>query len=111
MAGTQAGYQQDADPTQRFIPLLLGLFSSRRAHLGNRMYAEEPPLDAERWGWLWQLSCKRVAPQGPQVGWVDEQGIYLEAHHRLRRPQPPGYGEREPLPTPAPCGSVWGSAA
>jgi hypothetical protein len=100
VAGMQAGYQQDADPTQRFIPLLLGLFSSRRAHLGNRMYAEEPPLDAERWGWLWQPTANVWAPQGPQVGWVDEQGIYLEpttAYAALNRL---ATESGEPLPTP-----------
>lgn len=100
VAEAQSGYQQDADPTQRFIPLLLGLFSSRRAHLGNRMYAEEPPLDAERWGWLWQPSSNVWAPQGPQVGWVDEQGIYLEpttAYAALNRL---AMESGEPLPTP-----------
>jgi hypothetical protein len=100
VAGMQAGYQQDADPTQRFIPLLLGLFSSRRAHLGNRLYAEEPPLDAERWGWLWQPTANVWAPQGPQVGWVDEQGIYLEpttAYAALNRL---ATESGEPLPTP-----------
>lgn len=94
----QSGYQRDTDPVERFIPLLLGLLASGRAHLGNRHSAEEWPQDPERWGW--QAHSGTWVPRGPQVGWVDEGGIYLEptaAYAALNRL---AMESGEPLPTP-----------
>lgn len=94
----QQGYQSDMNPVERFIPLVLGLLSSGRAHLGNRHDAQTPPAEPERWGW--QARADGWVPQGPLVGWVDAQGIYLEptaAYAALNRL---AVESGEPLPTP-----------
>lgn len=98
VAEAQSGYQRDTDPVERFIPLLLGLLASGRAHLGSRHSAEEWPQDPERWGW--RFNSGTWVPQGVQVGWVDEGGIYLEptaAYVALNRL---AMESGEPLPTP-----------
>ncbi|PZA07413.1 hypothetical protein DNA98_07210 [Meiothermus sp. Pnk-1] len=94
----QGGYQRDTDPVERFLPLLMAALSSGRAHLGNRHNAAEPPTEPERWGW--QARADGWVPQGARVGWVDEQGVYLEpaaAYAALNRL---AAEIGEPLPTP-----------
>ncbi len=75
----QGEWQRDADPAERFIPLLLGLLDAKRGHLAPLEGAREEPPDPERWGWAWQPNLSgapdappgRWIPQGPQVGWLD----------------------------------------
>jgi hypothetical protein len=104
---TQGAYQRDTDPVERFLPLLMAALSSGRVHLGNRHSAAEPPTDPERWGWAWRAAEGGWTPQGAQIGWVDEAGVYLEptaAYAALNRLAAEG---GSPCPPLAPCGSGW----
>jgi hypothetical protein len=98
VAAQQTGYQQDTDPVERFIPLLLALLASGRAHLAHRHSAEEPPPAPERWGW--RVQAGQWMPQGPQVGWVDGQGVYLEPTALYAALNRLATESGEPLPTP-----------
>jgi len=98
VAARQSGYQQDADPAERFVPLLLALLASGRGHLANRHSPEEPPSEAQRWGWRGQGG--QWSPQGPQVGWVDQGGVYLEPTVLYAALNRLAVESGEPLPTP-----------
>lgn len=106
----QGEHQRNADPAERFIPLLLGLLNAKRGHLLNPEAPKEEPPNPERWGWGWQQNLSgsleapegRWVPQGPQLGWLDArtgdvllnpEGGYA-ALNRLAAEQ------GEPLPSP-----------
>jgi len=108
VAQAQADYLRDADPAERFLPLLLGLLESKRAHLGNVDEPTEPPSHPERWGWTWQenLSGHLEAPQGrwmaqgPQVGWLDGEDVLLNPEAAYAALNRLAAEAGEPLPTP-----------
>lgn len=108
IAQAQADYQRDADPTERFLPLLLGLLESKRVHLANVDEPTEPPSHPERWGWTWQenLSGHPEAPlgrwtaQGPQVGWLDGEDVLLNPEAAYAALNRLASEAGEPLPTP-----------
>ncbi len=108
VAQAQADYQRDADPTERFIPLLLGLLESKRAHLGNVDEPTEPPSQPERWGWMWQENLSghleapqgRWMPQGPQVGWLDGEDVLLNPEAAYAALNRLAAEAGVPLPTP-----------
>ncbi|MBO1436891.1 DUF927 domain-containing protein [Meiothermus sp. CFH 77666] len=108
VAQAQADYQRDADPTERFIPLLLGLLESKRAHLASVDEPTEPPSHPERWGWTWQenLSGHPDAPsgrwmaQGPQVGWLNGEDVLLNPEAAYAALNRLASDAGEPLPTP-----------
>jgi hypothetical protein len=98
VGGAQGAYQREADPAERFVPLLMGLLGSGRAYLGNRHDAQQPPEDPERWGWRWRADA--WVPQGERVGWVDEGGVYLEPNAAYAGLNRLAMESGEPLPTP-----------
>lgn len=108
VAQAQADYQRDSDPAERFLPLLLGLLESKRAHLANVDEPTEPPSHPERWGWTWQenLSGHLEAPQGrwmaqgPQIGWLAGEDVLLNPEAAYAALSKLASEQGEPLPTP-----------
>jgi hypothetical protein len=63
-----------AEPAGLFLRLTSAAVSSGRAHLANA--DGDPPPEAKRWGWRRQGSDWE--PQGRRIGWVNDDGVYLE---------------------------------
>ena len=81
-AATQKKQQVASDPTTRFLELLGAAIVSGSAHVvGTDGECPESPY---RWGWRARMigtgEHERLEwqPQGDLVGWVDDQGLYLE---------------------------------
>jgi hypothetical protein len=81
-AERQTKQQEAADTTRRFIDLLAAAVSSGQAHLAGRDGRE--PENAEAWGWRAKpagsalIPREEWQPQGPTVGWVDGDCVYLD---------------------------------
>jgi hypothetical protein len=74
-AAAQAQQQAVADPTRRFVALLLGALASGRAHVAGP--TGQVPGDASGWGWR-LLDDGSWRPQGERVGWLAREDLYLE---------------------------------
>jgi DNA polymerase I-like protein with 3'-5' exonuclease and polymerase domains len=78
VVAVQVELQRLADPGERFVALLTDLLSGGRAHLRPRQDPQGCPEEPARWGWSWQTVGEgRWVPQGLCIGWVDEDGVYL----------------------------------
>ena len=71
----------DQDPVFRFLKLLNTTLVSGRAHVTNRDGGQ--PADPEMWGWRVEDvgpsdSPSHHKPQGRQVGWVDNDDLFLD---------------------------------
>jgi hypothetical protein len=81
-AAAQAAHQMAAEPTRRFVELLVAAISSGRAHVAAPSGKE--PDDPEAWGWReWTVGTGDYArdewrPGGECVGWLDGNNVYLE---------------------------------
>ncbi len=73
----QSSHDADADPAARFTELIAAALSSGRAHLAA-VGGNAPP---KAWRWGWRDDGTGVNPpwreQGPRVGWVDNDDVYL----------------------------------
>jgi len=88
----QGEWQRDADPVERFLPLLMAALAAGRAHLLDLPNWEEgePPRNPALWGWKWVANTSghpeaapgRWEPRGPTIGWVppqpEQSGILLD---------------------------------
>jgi predicted methyltransferase len=77
ICGAQQSEHSDADPTSRFVDLVVAALSSGRAHLAA--VNGGTPMHAQRWGW--RDDGTGVHPpwreQGQRIGWVEDDDIYL----------------------------------
>lgn len=71
----QAAQLSDADPVNRFLQLLSSSLTSGQAHVAYADQRKDPP-HAERWGW--QDKSGEYVPQGPLVGWIRGEDLYLD---------------------------------
>lgn len=82
-AARQAVYQAGEDPVTRFAELLSAAIASGRAHLAE-VETDDVPRDAEHWGWrrkvvgTGEFEREELQPQGERIGWVAEDGLFLE---------------------------------
>ena len=88
----QGEWQKDADPVERFVPLLMGALTAGRGHLVDLAGWEEgePPKDPHLWGWKWvpntsgspEAAPGRWEPRGPTLGWApphpEKDGVLLD---------------------------------
>ncbi len=84
----QGEWQRDADPVERFVPLLMGAFTAGYGHILSRKgegiedCAPQSPLF---WGWRWrenpsghpEAKAGTWEPQGRALGWFEEGGGLL----------------------------------
>jgi len=100
-AAQQDAQQRSAEPTRRFLELLAGAIAAGAAHVADP--AGEPPGDARPWGWrertigTGENAREEWHPQGARVGWIDEDGLYLEPEASFNAAQKLGVGGGEPL--------------
>ncbi len=78
----QRDHHQDEDPARRFVALLSGTLQSGGAHV-TAPDADYPPHPAV-WGWRLRqtgtgaFEREEWQPQGPWIGWIDGDDLYLE---------------------------------
>jgi hypothetical protein len=81
-AEQQNKQQENADPCQQFIQLLLASLVSGRAHIAS--VKGEAPEEAGAWGWTAETTGHNLyqqtewKAQGEKVGWTDGSNVYLE---------------------------------
>ena len=81
-AASQEGHQVAGDPVPRFVELLAGAIASGRAHVASG--DGNVPADPESWGWRTMTNGSgehprsEWQPKGERVGWIEEDGLYLE---------------------------------
>jgi hypothetical protein len=82
-AAAQQEHQASTDPVRRFLELLGAAISSGRAHLSGG--DGDRPKQATAWGWreveisTGDYTRTDLRPQGEHIGWLDGEGIYLQA--------------------------------
>jgi hypothetical protein len=82
-AGGQRDYQGQSDPVLRFTRLVAGALAGGEAHLAD-LDGSFPGEGPERWGWRSRPGRTpdhpgEWVPQGRRIGWVAEDGMFLEA--------------------------------
>jgi hypothetical protein len=81
-AGSHATHAASDEPAVAFLALIVAALASGRAHVASPM-GEEPDCP-ERWGWRREEvgtgdhATARWRPQGKRIGWVGEDGLFLE---------------------------------
>jgi hypothetical protein len=73
----QAKYQLAGDPATLFICLLRAALAHGDAHVADRT-GGIPPL-AAAWGWRCESGSKLHLPQGPRIGWLCSDDLFLDA--------------------------------
>jgi hypothetical protein len=110
----QGEWQRDADPVERFVPLLMGAFTAGRGHLVDLAGWEEgePPKAPHLWGWRWAASTSggpeaapgRWEPRGATLGWApsspEREGVLLDPEATYSVLSRMAVENGEPLPSP-----------
>lgn len=96
-AEAQVEHHAAADPVQHFFNLLAALITSGAGHLATTQ-GEYP---GEGWGWRTTVDSysgrESYQPQGPRLGWVDKEGIYLDPETAYARANRLGEAQSESL--------------
>jgi hypothetical protein len=109
----QIAHQQASEPTQRFIDLLIGVLAAGHGHLAA-MTGDQPAtmpspdgtpgsITAGALGWRQRTVhgdddySYEWQPSGPRIGWIDEDGIYLEPEASFAAVQRLAREKGEPL--------------
>jgi hypothetical protein len=103
MAGQQNGLHLASDPVERFLSLLGGALSSGRGHICRSDQPDVRPTDhdvARALGWR-RDSSSNWHPLGPCIGWVAEDGLYLEPEAAYAAAQQLGGASGSPVGIPA----------
>ena len=94
LAATQANKQASNDPVARYLELLGAALSSGAAHL--LATNGQPPTDAEAWGWR-PVAEGRFEARGQQIGYVENESVYLIPTAALYCAKQIGRDSGEPL--------------
>jgi hypothetical protein len=81
VAEAQAEHQADENPVRRFLALLAGALVSGRGHLADATDPSRAPPQPTRVGWrrrAGSLGHDEWLPSGEQVGWIDNDDVYLQ---------------------------------
>lgn len=76
LAGRQTKFHLASDPALRFFSLLRIALLSGQAHAADRR--GKRPECPEIWGWRREQSDRTWLPQGPRIGWVAEDDLFLD---------------------------------
>jgi hypothetical protein len=81
-AGQQEAEIAAQDSANRFLELLVSSVASGRAYVADRL--GDAPDEACAWGWRSETvevggkAETRLRPQGKQIGWLDDEDLYLD---------------------------------
>jgi hypothetical protein len=76
LCALQAKYQEANDPALRFVALLRAALALGRAHVADRR--GKAPNEAALWGWQQKRTGRGWTPQGPRIGWLEGNDLFLE---------------------------------
>jgi hypothetical protein len=76
LAALQTRYHQASEPALRFVGLLKAALACGRAHVANRRGTA--PESPEASGWRCKPTSQGWIPQGPRIGWVIGNDLFLE---------------------------------
>ena len=100
-SAAQSTHHQDAEPTGRFLQLLVACLGSGRGHLAAT--AGDLPKRPQAWGWressvgIGNSARGEWRAQGQRLGWVADDDIYLEPDAAFAAVQEMGNQLGEPL--------------
>jgi hypothetical protein len=101
VARQQRQHQIASDPTQRFIELLRAALTSFQAHVA--MTDGQRPDECGVLGWkehyegVWPTGQSEWQAQGPRVGWIDGEQLYLTPDAAVQAVQRVGQGSANPI--------------
>jgi hypothetical protein len=90
----QRQIHEDVDPAERFLTLLGGVLASGTAHVAG--FDGLAPKQAGGWGWR-QDDFASFRPLGSCIGWVRDDGLYLEPTAAMAAVQRMARDNGEPL--------------
>ncbi len=99
----QADQQAASEPTERFSELLRAAISGGMAHLEHATHADHVPGDPVGWGWRsttkgsGDFEREEWQPQGTRVGWIREDGLYLQPDTALKLARDMGRDSSDPV--------------
>ena len=101
----QDQHHRDEQPAERSKALLHALLSSKRAHLCDT-YGGSPPR-AHMLGWTQKVYGENVVfqPNGPSIGWIDEEDLYLEPNATYAELQQ--FAQKQGQPLALTPGALW----
>lgn len=73
----QGTYQQNEDPTDRFISLLSAAIATGAAYVANAKNNDMPEDNPTMWGWE-RENGGTYRPKGTLIGWIDGNDLLLE---------------------------------
>jgi hypothetical protein len=94
-ADAQRKHQVAAEPVSRFVHLLQGALAGGYAHVADR--DGEAPEPLPRWGWERGLRGRAHKGKGTLIGWLDEDGVFLEPEAAFSVVQRMARDQTEPL--------------
>jgi hypothetical protein len=101
LANQQKGLQRSSDPVERFLSLLDGALSSGRGHICRSDQPDARPTDQDVARALgWRRDSNGIGnwhPLGPCIGWLAEDGLYLEPEAAYAAAQQLGNAASEPI--------------
>jgi hypothetical protein len=74
LGAEQARYQRDASPADAYLRALGALLASGGVHFTS--HDGGVPAEPQRWGW--QFRAMGWEPQGQLIGWVTDDGMFLQ---------------------------------
>jgi len=100
VAAAQADHQAASEPTRQFLELLGSAVLSGRAHVADER--DNPPPSPELWGWQRRTNggpygSEAWEPKGRRVGWVTDDGLYLDASAAHAAAQEVGNATGDPI--------------
>jgi hypothetical protein len=95
----QADHQAASEPTERFSELLRAAVSGGQAHVADPTNADNMPDEARGWGWRYEAvgDDERWRPQGVRIGWIRDDGLYLQPDTALKLAREMGRDSSDPI--------------
>ena len=83
LAQLQVSVDQEGSEAERFIKYLQSALSMGRAHLADKMGKCPSHCEALGWKWIGSGEHAKLDGQGPKIGWVDYDCVYLDPQAAL----------------------------
>jgi hypothetical protein len=95
----QGEHQKASEPTARFSELLRAGIAGGQAHVADPTADDNVPPDARGWGWMYESSGdhERWQPKGTRLGWIREDGLYLQPDAALKLAKEIGRDSSDPV--------------
>ena len=78
-ANMQVNLVSGTDPASRFVALIAAAVSAKQAHIAATHCDEPKYATALGWDYRGSGEHRYLAPNGPAIGWIEDDDLYLEA--------------------------------